>query len=84
MRKKGQKGEIAFRTTSDFISLSSNIIANGGIFVWERGGHCDVIANGVLQISVARGWENRHVHVALRHSLMYKRIQWEEIRVILC
>ena len=31
-----------------------------------------------------RSWENRHLHVAPRHSLMYKRIQWAEIRVILC
>ena len=37
MRRKGQRGETAYRDTT---SRSRNIIANGGIFVWERGGHC--------------------------------------------
>ena len=45
---------------------------------------CDVIENGVLQISDVREAGQVVIYIAaLRHFLMYKRIKWVEIRVIL-
>ena len=44
----------------------------------------DFIANGVLQISDIREAGKILIYIAApRHSLMYKRIQWVEISVIL-
>ena len=62
-------------------------VQGGGLFGGRAAKRtlCDVIATGVVLISdIIREAGKLVVYIAtLWHSLMYKRIQWVEIRIIL-